>query len=57
MILFFLQNRINSKIGAKVVTFGGKNSIFMGEKYNPGNYAIKEKINVGRNQYGAFYSN
>ncbi len=28
VILFFLQNRINSKIGAKAVTFGGKNSIF-----------------------------
>ena len=35
----------------------GKNSFFMGEKYNPDNYAIKEKIKVGRNYYGAFYSN
>ena len=35
----------------------GKNSFFMGERYNPDNYAIKEKIKVGRNQYGALYSN
>ena len=35
----------------------GKNSFFMGERYNPDNYAIKEKIKVGRNYYGALYSN
>ncbi len=29
VILFFLQNRINLKIGAKAVTFSGKNSIFV----------------------------
>lgn len=29
VILFFLQNRINLKIGAKAVTFGGKNSVFV----------------------------
>ena len=34
----------------------GKNSIYMGERYNPENYAIKEKIKVGRNYYGALYS-
>ncbi len=44
VILFFLQNRINSKIGAKVVTFGGKNSIFI---KNDLDFASKKNNNLG----------
>ena len=35
----------------------GKNSFFMGEKYNPENYGIPEKTKTDRNYYGAIYSN
>ena len=35
----------------------GKNSFFMGDKYNPYNYGIPEKSRNGRNYYGAIYSN
>ena len=35
----------------------GKNSIFMGEKYNPKNYEIKEKIKIGINHLGTHFAN
>ena len=35
----------------------GKNSIFIGEKYNPKNYEIKEKIKIGINHLGTHFAN
>ena len=34
----------------------GKNSIYMGEKYNPENYDLISKDKIGRNYYGAIFS-
>ena len=35
----------------------GRNSFYMGERYNPENYAIEEKIGKHRNYYGKIFAN
>ena len=35
----------------------GRNSWYMGERYNPENYAIEEKIGKHRNYYGKIFAN
>ena len=35
----------------------GKNSFYMGERYNPDNYSIEEKLGKHRNFYGKIFSN
>ena len=35
----------------------GRNSFYMGERYNPDNFVINEKLGVHRNYYGKIFSN
>ena len=35
----------------------GKNSFYMGERYNPDNYSIEEKLGKNRNFYGKIFAN
>ena len=35
----------------------GRNSLYMGERFNPDNFVINEKLGVHRNYYGKIFSN